>query len=180
MQFLTDFADQAVILPLVVAIAASLSWWPRGALVWLLVCGATLGAIGAGKLMVFRFGPFALAPTLLSPSGHVGSAALVYGGLAALLLGGGAMHRGFLAGGGIALVIGMTRVGLGVHSIADVIVGGTIGTLGAVALVRLAGPCPIDLRRMLPIAAGCIVALVTHGLHLPAEIWLRTISASGW
>ena len=52
MKFLTDFADQAVILPLVFAIAAALAiqGWIRGAVVWLSVIFVTFGTILVLKL----------------------------------------------------------------------------------------------------------------------------------
>ena len=45
MKFLTDFADQAVVLPMVAAVSVVLAaqgWW-RGALAWLCVVGMTEG-----------------------------------------------------------------------------------------------------------------------------------------
>ncbi|MCW3475589.1 hypothetical protein OL599_13475, partial [Rhodovastum sp. RN2-1] len=87
MLFVTDFADQAVVLPLAVAIALSLwlAGWGRGALAWCAAIAATFAAVGALKLAVFAFGAPPVLPDLRSPSGHTAAAALVYGGLAALL-----------------------------------------------------------------------------------------------
>ena len=53
MKFLTDFADQAVVLPLVFALAAVLAWqgWRRGALLWLATIGLTFSVILALKLV---------------------------------------------------------------------------------------------------------------------------------
>jgi hypothetical protein len=88
MQFLTDFADQAVILPLTFASALgiSLGGWKRGAVAWLLAIFATLGVVAVAKLVVFMLGPPGRLPLLLSPSGHAASASLLYGGLAYALL----------------------------------------------------------------------------------------------
>ena len=178
MQFVTDFADQAVVLPLVLVTAAAmwLGGWGRGALAWSLVCGATLGLVGAAKLIVFAYGPFAGLPLLLSPSGHTASAALVYGGFAGLLFAGPrprflAPIAALLAGG-----IGISRVMLGLHTLPDVLVGAAIGLAGAIALEASAGRRPEHFRRVVPLAVGGAVLIGFHGLHLPAEPWLRLLA----
>ena len=86
MRYLTDFADQAVILPLVLAVAVALAvqGWRRGAFVWLIVVAATFLATLTFKLMFLAcstlFGPM----DIHSPSGHVAAATVVAGGLAAM------------------------------------------------------------------------------------------------
>src|SRR5450432_1483592 len=59
MNFLTDFADQAVVLPVavVVAIVLAVMGWRRGALVWLGVLGVTFGVILVLKLGFLACGP---------------------------------------------------------------------------------------------------------------------------
>src|SRR5579884_655434 len=93
---LTDFADQAVVLPLVVAVAATLliSGWKRGALAWLITAGATLGLMLILKLACIACGP----PQLRTPSGHTAAAAIVAGSLAALLWPPGRSHAAAMAG----------------------------------------------------------------------------------
>src|SRR5258708_39101880 len=89
MMFLTDFADQAVVLPVVVAVAAVLLalGWRRGALVWLGSVCATFGVVLFLKLgflaCVPVFGPWELR----SPSGHTAAASVVAGGFVTLLAG---------------------------------------------------------------------------------------------
>ena len=59
MIFLTDFFDQAVVLPVVAAVAAVLAllgWW-RGAIGWLLAVGVTFGAVLILKLGFLACGP---------------------------------------------------------------------------------------------------------------------------
>src|SRR5271165_5706424 len=82
MMFLTDFADQAVVLPVVAAIAmilAATGWW-RGALVWLGVVGLTFGAVLLLKLGFLACGPVFTPWELRSPSGHTAAASMVAGG----------------------------------------------------------------------------------------------------
>ncbi len=178
MQFLSDFADQAVILPLVLATALAL-WlggWRRGACAWLLVCCATLGAVGLTKLAVFALGPFPAIPLLLSPSGHTASAGLVYGGLIGLLFTGTRPRHLVVIAAALAAGIGLTRMALGLHTLADTLVGAAIGLAGAAVLELTAGPRPDRFPRLLPIGFAVAVLLGFHGLRMPAEPWLRVVA----
>ena len=172
MNFVTDFADQAVVLPLVLVLALTLAalGWRRGAAAWLGATAATLGVVLVRKLAARACGP----PLLRSPSGHTAAAGLVCGGIAVLAgLGGGFVGLAALAG---ATVIGLTRVALGMHSWAEVLLGGAVGVAGALALARLAGPRPARLRlRWVAVAAVTVVTLL-HGLRLPAEAEIRAAS----
>lgn len=184
-QALTDFADQAVILP-VFALAAvallAMGWW-RAALAWALAVPAVLAVVLAGKLAVFACGG---EPTraigLLSPSGHTASAAVVYGGLLALLLRTKRRQLAALAASGMfAVLIGATRIWLGAHTLVDVLLGGGAGVAGAWVLVRLAGPRPPVLPYLRRAGlAIMLVAAVLHGLRLPAEREIANAAASIW
>jgi membrane-associated phospholipid phosphatase len=171
-RYLTDFADQAVIIPLVLAVAITLAiqGWRRGAVVWLFVVAGTFLATLAFKIMFLScsavFGPI----DVHSPSGHVAAATVVSGGLAAMLTRRQAtiLPAAVLA----ALVIGLSRLVLGMHSLPEVIVGAVIGLVGAVALLRFAGRPP-RLSIMPLVTVVLIVAAVFHGMHLPAEAAIR-------
>jgi len=166
--FLTDFADQAVILPLVLAIAAALAMqgWRRGAAVWLGAVFATFGLILVLKLVCLACSPLFGPADLRSPSGHVAAATVVAGGLAALLT---RQRLSILPVAALAaVVIGISRVVLGMHSLPEVALGALVGLAGAVALLTLAGPPP-TLRPGRLVAVVAIVAVLFHGLHLPAE-----------
>ncbi len=179
MQFLTDFADQAVILPLTFATALgiSLGGWKQGAVAWLLAIFATLAAVGAAKLAVFVFGPPARLPLLLSPSGHAASAPLLYGGLAWALLPGRAGRWASVAVGIAAcLAIAGTRVGLDQHTVADVVVGSLFGLAGFAALCLALGTPPEPYRRWGTVALAGATLVGFHGLRMPAEPWLRYVA----
>lgn len=173
MMFTTDFADQAVVLPLWLALGAVLAvlGWRRGALAWLAAVGGTLLAVGLAKLFLLSCGPAGLR----SPSGHTAAAGVVCGGLAVLAGWRGArVAVAALAG---AALIGATRLALGAHSPAEVAAGAAAGLAGALALARLAGPRPPGLRlRWLAVTLAVVVSLF-HGLRLPAEAVLRGVSA---
>ncbi len=171
--YLTDFADQAVIIPLVLAVATTLAiqGWRRGAVTWVAVVAATFGATLAFKLMFLACSPLFEPMDVHSPSGHVAAAAVVSGGLAAMLT----RRRASILPAALvaACVIGVSRMLLGVHSLEEVIVGALIGLVGAAALLRFAGRPPESLSAAPVMAVVVVVAAVFHGLHLPAEAAIR-------
>jgi membrane-associated phospholipid phosphatase len=169
MRFLTDFADQAVVLPVVLAIALVLlaqRWW-RGAAAWTATVVATFAVVLALKVLLIPCGTAAMH----TPSGHVAAATVVTGGLAAMLR----RRRGIVVPVALlaAAVIGASRLVLGLHTWPEVVIGALVGMAGAMAMPRLAGPPPpeIEVRRLVLITLA--VALVFHGLHLPAEAEIR-------
>jgi hypothetical protein len=172
MMFLTNFADQAVVLPVVFAIAMVLAMqgWRRGALAWLGVVFATFGLMLVLKLAFIACAPRLGPIDIQSPSGHVAAATVVCGGLAALLTGRRAsiLPVALLA----AAVIGVSRVVLGMHSLPEVVLGALVGLAGAAALLTLAG-APPALRPGRILAVAIIVATLFHGMHLPAEAAIR-------
>ncbi len=189
--FVTDFADQAVILPLLAAVAAVLAvqrrWRLSGA--WLVsVCGVLATtlmlkvALYACGWLIPSLGHHQLA--LISPSGHTASAAVEYGGLAALLsarsppVRWGPLGRAALAGLSTAAVVGFTRIELGAHTVAEVIVAAAVGLLGTAAFVLLAGPAMVGKSALPAILAGGLVLGVFHGRHLPAEVLIQSRAAA--
>lgn len=174
MRFITDFADQALILPLVLAIAVSLlsQGWRRGALAWLLAVFMTFAAMVGLKLVFLACAASLGIGDLRTPSGHVAAATVVAGGLAALVPRRRAIVLAFAAGA--AIVIAGSRLALGMHSLPEVVLGAVVGLGGAWALLVLAGSPPpgLNVRRIAVVAAA--VAVVFHGLHLPAEAHIRS------
>jgi membrane-associated phospholipid phosphatase len=175
MRFLTDFADQAVVLPLIATVALMLAvlGWRRGALAWLAAIGMSFAAVLALKLVFATCGPALGLATLRSPSGHAAAAAATAGGVAVAL---GRGRWAVLAGAGLgALLIGLTRISLGFHTPVEAALGGTLGVLGALAFAWLAGtPPPLRLRWLF--TAVVAVALLLHGRHLDAEPRIRAVA----
>jgi membrane-associated phospholipid phosphatase len=176
MRFLTDFADQSEALPLVLfGVVALLGMgWRRAAATWIGAVCFGFGLIAIGKMWLAGCGDVT-ALGLRSPSGHTVAAALVLGALPALLLGGG---RAAIAGAAMAAAaaIGVTRLALGVHSIADVVAACLVGTLAAYGLAIVAGPRPPGAR--IPrsgLALAAVVVVALHGAHLDAEARLRAL-----
>ncbi len=178
--FLTDFADQAVVLPLVVTVAAVLlqQGWRRGALAWLGAIGTTFAVMLALKLIFLGCASIFEPAALRSPSGHTAAASVLAGSVAAIF----GVRRWRIAT--IALLtglgIGLTRVGLQVHSWPEVAIGVTVGLIGALALAKYAGPPPVLRVWPLLLVAACVVATM-HGRHFGAEYAIRQAAVSvGW
>ena len=186
--FLTDFADQAVILPLVATVllvlVAQRRW--RVAAAWLLAVPGVLGVLLVLKVTCYACGWLwpALGPdrlALRSPSGHAASAAVVYGGIALLLaartrIGGvpASFPVALVVAAGMAALIGVTRVRLGAHSTSEVVVAACVGVAGAVIFARMAGR-HIEQPSGLPVfAAALLVLFAFHGKHLPAEAVIQS------
>lgn len=169
---LTDFADQAVLLPVAAAVALALlaqGWW-RGVAAWGLCVGATLGAMLVLKLI---FAACPEAAWLHSPSGHTAASGAVAGGLFGLLAVRLCPRLGWLAVAGLALAvavpIGVSRVVLGAHSVAEVLLGGTVGIAGALGFTLLAGPPPPAVRLRWTALAAIAAVVLAYGGHLNAE-----------
>lgn len=180
-QFITDFADLAVVGPLAVAVGVLflVRGWRRGALAWTGVIATTMFAVLVVKLAVVMFLTHAGPNDLKSPSAHTADAASIYGGLLAMLAYGLSGHRRWTVPCALAAAgaIGATRLALDVHTLPDVFVGGAIGILSAVALTRLAGPPPSLAASGQVVAVVVLAGLLLHGLQLPAEQILQHIGA---
>ena len=184
MTFLTDFADQAVILPLATATAVvlALAGWRRGAIVWSLAVGGTLAAMMVLKLASAACGHLLPIGGLRSPSGHTAAAGAVYGGLLAICAERVTGHGRWTlpCALSVAVAIGLSRLVLGVHTVPEVVLGGTVGVAGALALIWQGGLPPVGLR-LLPLAILALAVMAAfHGLHFPVEQALRHHASNIW
>lgn len=183
MQFVTDFADQALLLPLaaLIAIFLAASGARRTAVIWCLAVGGVFGTVLVLKLAVIACG-FGRGFGLMSPSGHTAAAAVVYGGLAALLLRRRLPYAAALALGAVlpAAVIGATRLALLVHTPADVVAGGAIGLVGAAAIAAQRPPA-LPLRAINRGLLGmALLALLLHGHQARAESRIAWLAQHLW
>ncbi len=182
-QFVTDFADEAVMLPVFAVIAATLLLLRRFriAFAWIGVFACMLGIMLGLKLLGYALGD--LSPALarlgvVTPSGHVAAAATAYGGMLGLLAGGRrlAVLRSLLAALGVAGLIGVTRVLLGEHTVGEAIVGGTVGVAGAGLFAALADERIGRGQRAALAGVTVAVALLFHGAHFSPETTIRSAS----
>jgi membrane-associated phospholipid phosphatase len=187
-RFITDFGDQAVLLPLAAAVALIflLSGWRRGAFAWTVAVGATLGTILLLKLAFLACGHLLPRSGLVSPSGHTAAAAVVYGGLAGIVMRSVTSNKYWLLACTLAVallcavVFGATRLRLGVHTMPEVMAGGMIGVGGAVSSTALAGIPSPAVRPSHVLGVGLVILLLLHGAHLPAEDAIRSAAFTFW
>ncbi|MGI4802053.1 MAG: phosphatase PAP2 family protein [Janthinobacterium lividum] len=180
LQFWTDFADGAVMFPLGIAIALALLILRqhRAALVWSLAIGCVWGTMLVFKLAGYMIeGLLPASPLsmidLVTPSGHVASATVVYGGLIGLLLWrpDTLVVRTLLATAVIAAGMSVTRVMMGAHSISEVLTGAAVGIVGVYCLT--AAGVQVERRARLPLVIVAALVMVTqYGTHLG---WEQTI-----
>ena len=184
LHFLTAFADQAVLLPLAtcVVLGFAVSGWRRGALGWAAAVAGTFAVMLVLKLGLIPCGHLLPLSSLRSPSGHTAGAAVVYGSLVAIWI----RHK---SGTGVwtvpaallfVLLIGGSRLALGYHSPVEVLIGGSVGLVGAILAVYLAGPPPEQFRFRVIALASVVVVVIFHGLRLPAEAEITRISFTIW
>jgi membrane-associated phospholipid phosphatase len=177
LNFLTDFADQAVMLPVAVAVGVVLLLLRRrrAAVAWVLAVLVCFGLVGVLKMGISACAPPGGLDGLRSPSGHTVSAAMVYGGLIPLL--GGGVVATVLGSTAFAVLFGASRLILGVHTVADVLTGGAIGIVGATTLAGLhtrAATGPDRMRVVLLLLAPvALLAALLHGIRLPIEPMLH-------
>jgi membrane-associated phospholipid phosphatase len=183
-RFITDLGDQAVVLPIAVVtgLVFVLSGWWRGALAWGLGIGGALCLMLAVKLGFLACGHLLPALRLNSPSGHTAAAAAIYGGLAGLLMRSNLSGKYWVLSCAVvvAIVVGATRLELGVHSLPEVVAGGVIGTSGAFVAVAAAGTPPSLLRMRRVVALGLVVLFFLHGFHLSVEPTIRVLAPDIW
>lgn len=184
-RYLTDFADQAVILPLIAGVGLLLwtSGWRRGAIVWCLGTGATLGLMLVLKLGFRACGPELFGTSSVqSPSGHTAAAGVVYGTILGFIntrLGGRQAARVLIVLA-VVVLIGASRVLLGAHTPAEAMIGGAIGILAAQAILHVAGE-PTGRRSVtLSLLPILVLPLLLHGLHVPAEEQIRLHAFGMW
>lgn len=171
--FVTDYGDSAVTLPLALVTLAILfaSGASRLLHAWLIAvgaCGLSLALLKVG-LGCGADGPLGRP---FSPSGHTAMSTLVYGGLALIAA------RGLARPWRVAAVafvfagvaaIAVSRVRLHAHTAGEVVVGLAVGaaSLGLLAWMSRKAEVRIDWHRLG--AGALLVMLVMHGTRWPIE-----------
>ncbi len=179
--FVTDFGDTAVTLPLAALTLAFLllSGWQRAALSLAIALAACGIAIGLTKLALESCGTPLLHTEITNPSGHAAVSTTVYGSLAMLFAGNIAAERRWIPIATAALLliaIALSRVILDAHSMIEVALGLAIG-LGALVLfyrALAAGPTVAIHGLWLALGAVAVIALM-HGARWPIEDVVRVI-----
>ncbi|MBX0345071.1 phosphatase PAP2 family protein [Acetobacter sp. TBRC 12305] len=179
MKFMTDFGDEAVILPLflVVSVTFYAMGWRRGGIVWGVGIAVILTCLVLAKLFGLYWGEvFGFVGRPFSVSGHVAASAAVYGSLLNIILHS-RRRSWFLALLPpliVAGVIGYTRLQLHAHTQAEIVSGALLGTVGALGLYRILNPVPGHVVRYALLVPLCVM-LVFHGYMFHAEPLLQTM-----
>jgi membrane-associated phospholipid phosphatase len=173
---LTDFGDLAVLIPLSAAI---LIWLvrnsSRAAPRWLFALSLCIGLTALSKIAFHACPP---ADNIHSPSGHTSLSTLVYGALTLVsATAWPGLHRVLVIAGGAGLIlaIGVSRLLLDAHSVAEVGLGLVIGAVSLAMFSRQYLQAPTTKRWPLLVAAG-VLALVLHGHELHAEQFIHRIT----
>jgi membrane-associated phospholipid phosphatase len=175
-QFISDFGDTAVTLPIAAFVLTYLLWsrhW-RAAFAWVLAvvgCGAALALI---KLALRSCAHNWASSQFLSASGHTAMSAVIYGGLALLIA-----TRWRLAWTALVMIlvaaIGLSRIILGAHHPLEVTAGLVIGGTAVILLHLFDAPDRQPLPPLAPMIGVAAIMLVMHGVRWPIEeylIWL--------
>jgi len=172
----TDFGDLAVLAPLAVAILIWLRYFSRVAAWWILALSICVGLTALLKIVFYGCPP---AGDLHSPSGHASLSTLVYGVIALTTA---AAWPGFRrvivigAGAGLILAIGVSRLLLDAHSLAEVGLGLIIGIVSLALFGHKYLKTPNTKVWPLLLAAGVLISIL-HGSELHAEEILQRITA---
>jgi membrane-associated phospholipid phosphatase len=172
--FITDFGDTAVTLPLWALMVAFLAFAgeKRAAACLTLavaLCGLT---IGLAKLALQSCGRPLLSIDLVTPSGHAALATVVFGSFAYLLSRGAPAERRWIFAAGaviIILCIAVSRIALAVHSTTEVVAGLCIGLSALAIFGRLAGPLLEHQSILWLCVPAAVLIAVFHGSRLPVE-----------
>lgn len=179
--FLTDVGDSGVLVPLSLVMAATLWFFHSRRLALLLLRSVALACVAIVALkVVFLSCGTRWQSGLVSPSGHACLSAVVYGTLGTVIAAGRPLVARIGIGAVAAAFIGaiaVSRVALGIHTGAEVLVGLAVGGLGALwfawSCARLP-PLRVDLK-VLGVAMVATV-LVAYGARLPAESLIRHLA----
>lgn len=167
--FITDFGDSAVTVPLALLILVFLfaAGRQRLALGWALAIGGCVVVIGALKLVFGACGHALTVVDLISPSGHTAMSTAVYGSLALLV--GARLPTGqrwtILAAAGVAIVgIALSRLALHDHSRSEIALGFAVGAVFVAAFraVLRRYPAPALPLGWILLSGGALV-VVMHG-----------------
>jgi membrane-associated phospholipid phosphatase len=173
---LTDFGDLAVLIP----VSAVILIWllrnsSRAAPRWVFALSLCIGLTALLKIAFHACPP---ADNMHSPSGHTSLSTLVYGALTLVSATAwpGLQRVLVIAGGaGLILAIGVSRLLLDAHSVAEVGLGLVIGAVSLAMFSRHYLQAPTTKMWPLLVVAG-VLALGLHGRELHAEQFLHRIT----
>jgi membrane-associated phospholipid phosphatase len=181
MLFISDFGDSAVLLPLALFLIVVLwryqSWPAAVSLIQALgICLATLVMLKVAFIVCGASWHAGIG----SPSGHAGMSAMIYGALGVVAARQTSWWQRpviFLAVWLLVAGIAMSRVALGAHSYAEVVIGVLAGVAAlAYFLFRYLRLPDRKMNWALIATTLCAGLLVLHGIHAPLEQLIRHLA----
>jgi membrane-associated phospholipid phosphatase len=178
----TKLADTVVLLPAAALCAAWLAWaraW-RLALVWLLLLGFGLGVVAATKIAFVGWGIGSRYWNFIGISGHAMRAAAIAPVLCYLLAGPRSRAtRGFalVLGFSFAVLIGLSRLVLQVHSPSEVVTGLGLGlaiSAGCIAILQRAPS--LSVPRFALLSALLPLSILSATPPAPTERWVDEVA----
>jgi PAP2 superfamily len=173
---LTRLGEAQILLPLALMTLGSLLWRPKGssarpaAVGWLvLFCGA-MAITTASKIAFMGWGVGWAALNFTGVSGHSMFAAAVYpivAGTLASRWSPGKRYAAIGAGFALALLVGLSRLAIHVHSPSEVLAGLLLGGLASALPLAWAGIAPGSISPVVP--ALVAVWLAVMPVHAPAS-----------
>lgn len=184
LRFITHLGDSALLIPatIVVALYLVVCGFHRLAGAWMVGIVGAMAVTFAAKIgfYIATCGSRSGDMDIMSPSGHTSFSFAFYGGLAVLLANGRSdwARRGSIAAGFLlALLIGLSRILLRVHTVTEVIVGIVIGGAAVAFFAFLHGRAGRPDVRALPLAVlVAVTAALLHGVLLDAEPRIRYLA----
>lgn len=179
--FVTDFGDTAVTLPLAALAIAFLvaSGSRRAAVLFALTLAGCGAGIAIAKLLLQSCGRPLLHVAAANPSGHAAISTAVYGSLAILFTARESPERRWLPllGAGLLLAaIALSRIMLDTHSPVEVLLGLGIGLLGLALFQRALSTTPaVEIRGYWFAVAAAVLIAAMHGARWPIEDIVRAI-----
>lgn len=181
-QLITFIGDSVITMPAAAAIVLwliSAGAW-RMALSWCLLFGGALTIVLATKIAFIGWGIGIPGLDFTGISGHAMRACAVLPVIAYLLL----QHArppvricGVLLGFAAALMIGLSRLVLHVHSASEVVTGIGLGTLVAIAFIRQSEGQPgLHLQRWVVGLTMLGLVPTTHAQPAPTHQWVTTVA----
>lgn len=175
---ITDAGDSGLLLPMALVGATMLWFFHSRRLALLLIQAVVLAGLLITALKVLFLSCAAhWIPDVQSPSGHACLSAVVYGTLGTILAAGRPRPVRvliFLLALIFILAIAVSRLTLGVHTLAEVLVGLAVGVCAEVWFAYCYGkmePLRVDMRTFG--VALSVTVLVAFGVRLPAESLIR-------
>jgi membrane-associated phospholipid phosphatase len=181
-QSITDLGDSAVTLSLAGFILAFLLADRRraDAGAWLVAVAACAAGVAFVKILFHSCAHDGWLPWLNNPSGHTAMSTLVYGGLAVLLVHGGARWRRIVLPAAAALVVGaiaISRIALHAHDRAEVMAGLVVGLAAILLFRRLRRNHARSLSAFAMMGGASLVVAAMWGIRWPVEPYLSGLAA---